>query len=848
MNPAVLWKPFIWIRRGAPLFCCLALTMVALMSVMYSLMPLRGRFLANHKMYYLGESATRFNITPYTAVGSVEIRPDITPSLCRRSHYPLRSLSGPSDYYTRPPTERAENFSNANVTFIFVPGHCATGIQSVNIFGEIQSQLRWKGFVARDYFMLDFSEEPTAASKDLIERQSDFLIRLVENITAEQKASPSQLVVFGSSLGGTVSVYAASKRPDLFSQTKAIITLSSPLDSLPLYTSYSVSEVYRQIHARSAQLPPLIQLYAGNNDFLVDAFNSRIDQYRTHEKLFVYVPTMRNVFFDVLHHVLPLSSLVGPQIGEIVSEYVVSHMNESITGFWREKTTLPVFNIDFESRMLAAEKLGNVPVIVLEKGLTLVREDELRGKQEIVYKINIASLKQGRPHVFITTVPAGKVRLLYEFPDGHEEEQEDYNFKFQVPSHYQAVPIPEKRVRQSSAIYIVLQNLRTFEAFQPRIAHVEKNETAAASCVVALREYSRCDAEVDCGDVMQGYKLDLAGGKECLHYSLNISSSVYPVELRSFSVKITARAKKEPLSRVKYTTLVLLNQDNIYTAVDFYSHLKQQESTAIELPCRTNSTQLALDLFGLDQSSYAYTVELTYNPIYPLQTLFRAHRFQVLNLSFALFLLLLFFQLRDYTEFRAHRDDAPKSPTFPVFRTLSAHAPVMVAIALGAATTQYMFEPWLRRYGMLGADYAVPGRSCGQHSPAYPLRKHTVRQIYVGRGTLANSLGLRRWKQGHIQRNALRKSCHLCRTLRIGTVLLSHVVLRNSVHDAAIQSIRHPDRNNPDAPSTKAGRKGGALPEIPCPQLCILDCVLRPHSIRLSDDNTQTACGIDHRR
>ncbi len=718
----ISWRGFPWVKYGGVLFLYVAFTILTLISMFYSFASLRGMFEAKRKPhlgYYNLKMST--DSPPYEAYENLDITPDETPTLCKRAFYPLRSTCRSSDYFTLTRGQRTANYTRANVTFIFVPGHCATGSQSMNYYGEIQTYMRRQGVVARNYMMLYFDEEPTAASRDMIEKQSDFLVSLVETIVHEQRDDPTGLVIFGSSLGGTVSVNAAAKRPDLFAGVRAIITLSSPLDDHPLQTSHYISEVYRRVHENSDRLPPVIQLYAGTNDLLVDVFSSRIDQYRNKEKLYVYVPTMRNVFFDILHNELPLSSIVGPPVGSILADYFASYSNTSITEFWKSRTTLPVFNINNVPQTTTSSDSSAAAATIdtfiqrgvsLRAGLTLIPEDSLTGKDELLYYVSTDALSENKSYVFVTTVPSSSVRVLYGADSrASYEEQHDYNFSFEFPEHYHAVPIPAERIKSFSMIYIQIKRVGKVDTFQQRYNYAAKNETR--TYYMAFREYRLCTAELGYSSLISGQRIRPENG-DCFHYQVSIPS-IYPAELRSFSVKVTAKQKDvSGAGVVQLSALILLRQNGVYTSVDFYSHKDQDMSqpVAVEFPYKTGHSDLSLDLFGLDTSLYEYHVEIKGNPLYPLQTLFRAHRFHIANLAFALLILLLIFQLNEYARFRSGNSAEKVQPSVavPLFKMMVDKAPHLLVVSFAATGVQYAFEPWFRPYGMFGIDYAISER------------------------------------------------------------------------------------------------------------------------------------------
>eukprot|EP00826_Nyctotherus_ovalis_P032332 TRINITY_DN26059_c0_g1_i1.p1 TRINITY_DN26059_c0_g1~~TRINITY_DN26059_c0_g1_i1.p1 ORF type:complete len:158 (-),score=38.43 TRINITY_DN26059_c0_g1_i1:44-517(-) len=143
-----------------------------------------------------------------------------------------------------------------------------TGNQSLIIFWEIERALRKSGMRASGFHTIDFNEQATAFSHAMLNHQTAFLISSMERI--RETVPGGETVVIGSSFGGIVSSLAAVRRPDLFARVKAVVTLSSPLNSSPLPNSLAGSGLYREIHQRSRLLPPLIQNYGGVNDKLVN--------------------------------------------------------------------------------------------------------------------------------------------------------------------------------------------------------------------------------------------------------------------------------------------------------------------------------------------------------------------------------------------------------------------------------------------------------------------------------------------------------------------------------------------------------------------------------------------------
>eukprot|EP00826_Nyctotherus_ovalis_P066988 TRINITY_DN9971_c0_g1_i1.p1 TRINITY_DN9971_c0_g1~~TRINITY_DN9971_c0_g1_i1.p1 ORF type:complete len:496 (+),score=111.97 TRINITY_DN9971_c0_g1_i1:73-1560(+) len=214
--------------------------------------------------------------------------------------------------------------------------------------------------------------------------------------------------------------------------------------------------------------------------------------------------------------------------------------------------------------------------------------------------------------------------------------------------------------------------------------------------------YKKCNFTSTYNKFFSGYDFDLSD-HECTHYSLNINTELGP-GLAIFTVNIKATSKSA--DNIRHATLVLLKQGGSYRNVDFFVHSdSDRDQTVIEMPY-PESGPITLEIFGVDHSSFDYSIKLSLNLMYQLQLLFRIHRIQIVNTVFALFVFLLTLYANPFLEI--FNKEFSTSPTLLLtfMRLIYIKMAHLLLASLACATIQYFAEGFLRPYGFFGIDYA----------------------------------------------------------------------------------------------------------------------------------------------
>ena len=590
------------------IFSGLIITLLAI-SAIYSFTPLRKAFHAVRSPCNFSGGSIFHRDGKYSCIGNFTSSPSSNRATCKKTLNPLRSVCTLDEHYS---TADGPGLRRSITRFIFVPGHLSSNGEPCNFYRFLGMTLREYGHREEYFYRVYYAEDPTAFAESLSRNQANFLIESIKAIYQKEVINEDdQFVVIGSSFGGAIATLASTQEPAVFKQVKALITLSSPLNTHPMPTSLASERIYGQMLKKSDLLAPLIQVYAGQNDFLVDVRNSKIDRYENSHKYYQYLPAMKNVFADMTHVETFYGRITSQAIGAVIGEYFGKTQDENLVDFWKRKTTLVPFNIDTTLIKTLLENPGFHNVYELGKGTKLVGEEYLKDKDEIVYKIDAQVFRQSdEPYVFVTTVPAQTIELIYEDElTGHFFQQQDYEFDFKMPLSYKAIPISGSLINDAKHIFIKLKEIELVTQFSPQKELTYHEEY---SFYIGLLPYTKCVANINYGNIILGYHVDFLA-KECFHYFINIDTSI-SADFTTFTVYMNTIEKLK--ENIRYATLVLLKQDGAYRNVDFYMHSNSiKEQSIAELPYPGFQT-ISLEFFGLDHSIFKYKVELSINLLY----------------------------------------------------------------------------------------------------------------------------------------------------------------------------------------------------------------------------------------
>lgn len=677
----------------------LFIVVLFIFSALYSFLPLRKTYKTLRETCYFDSTQYTYWKSPYIAYQNFTAHPSSNQRICRKTFNPLKTTCTLDDYYTQISEAKLQP---SKTRFVFAPGHLAAMGDSCNTYKSIGRTLRKYGHREESFYSIYYMRHPTAFSDDIFQKQADFLIDMLKRITTgDDFEEDEQIVVIGSSFGGAVAVLAAAKDPEAYKHVKAIITLSSPLNGHPIASSLITELTYKKIFKNSGSMPPLIQVYAGLNDLLIDLRNSKVYRYKGHHTYYQYLPSMVDVFSDMPHIEAFYSRIVAAAVGSIIGEYFAGDQTEGLIDFWKRKTTLVPFDIDAKLPTAPAVSKELEGAQKLEKGVKLIKEEYIKDKETLIYKLDIAATAgTSSPFIFITTVPAETMEVVFEDKtDGNFYQVQDYAFGFKVPFNYEAIPLSSSLVERVRNLYVRLRKVSMITQFLPQDNYPVHGEY---SYYVGLLPYKKCDFNSTYNKFFSGYDFDLSD-HECTHYSLNINTELGP-GLAIFTVNIKATSKSG--DNVRHATLVLLKQGGVYRNVDFFVHSDpDKEQTTIEMPY-PESGPITLEIFGVDHNSFDYSVNISLNLMYQLQLLFRIHRIQILNTVFALFVFLLTLYANPFLDI--FNKEFSTSPTLllTLMRLIYIKMAHLLLASFACATIQYFAEGFLRPYGFFGADYA----------------------------------------------------------------------------------------------------------------------------------------------
>ncbi|KAF5402499.1 hypothetical protein PHET_04126 [Paragonimus heterotremus] len=170
---------------------------------------------------------------------------------------------------------------------LFLPGTRGSA-KMVRSIASAQEYFDFGTDMPFDFFSIDYNEDTTALSGELVQCQSEFLKLAVDHILAQYSGTvnaPRSVLVVGHSLGALVAFYLLSD--PTFDQHKitTVISLAAPVFSSIFSPGYHMDHVYNRISnylARVAAQPshPLvvISLTGGSRDLMVPDILGNVNQ------------------------------------------------------------------------------------------------------------------------------------------------------------------------------------------------------------------------------------------------------------------------------------------------------------------------------------------------------------------------------------------------------------------------------------------------------------------------------------------------------------------------------------------------------------------------------------------
>ncbi|XP_018646716.1 gpi inositol deacylase pgap1, putative [Schistosoma mansoni] len=140
-----------------------------------------------------------------------------------------------------------------------------------------------------DYYSVDFNEEPSALSGEIIERQTDFVDKAIDTILgtyANRPNPPEHIVLIGHSVGSIVIFNLLSSRWNITqTKVKLVLSLAGPIYQPVILPDRSMAQIYQRIHNYLDQISnipnyPLviISITGGSRDRIVPDLLGNIDQ------------------------------------------------------------------------------------------------------------------------------------------------------------------------------------------------------------------------------------------------------------------------------------------------------------------------------------------------------------------------------------------------------------------------------------------------------------------------------------------------------------------------------------------------------------------------------------------
>uniref|UniRef100_A0A7E4SJI0 GPI inositol-deacylase n=2 Tax=Echinococcus granulosus TaxID=6210 RepID=A0A7E4SJI0_ECHGR len=139
--------------------------------------------------------------------------------------------------------------SDGTIPVLFIPGSQGhpkqvRALASTTFVTSLTQSLNY----SFEFFSLDFSEDTSALSSEVIERQTECVANVIPFVYRLFTKAPIPIIVVGHSMGGVVAHYALAKARFEPSIVNSVITLASPLRSPVVALSVHLLRIYDRIH------------------------------------------------------------------------------------------------------------------------------------------------------------------------------------------------------------------------------------------------------------------------------------------------------------------------------------------------------------------------------------------------------------------------------------------------------------------------------------------------------------------------------------------------------------------------------------------------------------------------
>ncbi|VDN97448.1 unnamed protein product [Rodentolepis nana] len=132
---------------------------------------------------------------------------------------------------------------------LFIPGSQGD-INQIRSIASIASELYLinKLNFSFEFFSLNFFEDSSAVSTEILERQSKCVASLIPFIYSLFSKKPAPILIIGHSMGGLVAHHALSSATFDPSLVNTVITIASPLKSPVISLGYNLQSFYTRVH------------------------------------------------------------------------------------------------------------------------------------------------------------------------------------------------------------------------------------------------------------------------------------------------------------------------------------------------------------------------------------------------------------------------------------------------------------------------------------------------------------------------------------------------------------------------------------------------------------------------
>ena len=155
------------------------------------------------------------------------------------------------------------NIYNKKYPLLFLHGHLGSYQQARSIFQRIADERSDQMF---DYYSIDFNEEPSAYSSNILLNQIEYTTLCMNHILSHY-TSNTKLIIIAHSMGGIIA------KSLNYNQINTIITLGTPHNKPIIYTDKYMMNIYDSInkiyHNKTINKPRIISISGGIRDILV---------------------------------------------------------------------------------------------------------------------------------------------------------------------------------------------------------------------------------------------------------------------------------------------------------------------------------------------------------------------------------------------------------------------------------------------------------------------------------------------------------------------------------------------------------------------------------------------------